>query len=182
MAKGKKRRQQYQRKLQELRHKIKQSSDAEGPPAESDAVAPAAVTSTEIPPVPGGRGEPIPLSPVQENQILRMAIAQRWDIGRLEKKAGVGVTVRNMASPDGRISNNAVKNLLGMEKQNMEAEKQAAGGETVNVKHSGAVLLPIEFIEYAPYASPGINGTNGTAGAHGPNLPPAPGPAESNGQ
>jgi hypothetical protein len=77
------------------------------------------------------------LKPYEENRLTATAIRNRWPITEKHKQAAVGVTIRNMARDDGRVSNGAVRNLLAMEAQQMEQEKRDSGetdAPTVNVQ------------------------------------------------
>lgn len=76
---------------------------------------------------PGGRGEGTPLSPVQENKIVRMMLnpRRRWRITKEAKQAAMMATLNNLDDEDGRVRNAAVANLIRMEAQNQNDQHKA---------------------------------------------------------
>lgn len=66
------------------------------------------------------------LTPGEENRIIAKLLAcKRWKATDQHKEAALGVTVRNMANDDGRVSNAAVSNLIKMESQNQADDHRA---------------------------------------------------------
>jgi hypothetical protein len=92
-------------------------------------------------PAGGGRGDSVPLSPVQQNKIVSLMIHEpRWQLTAESKGEAVSYTRRNMASDDGRVSNGAVRNLIAMESQNIaweRGDKADAAGNTTNIYVNG---------------------------------------------
>lgn len=78
----------------------------------------------------GGRGEEPYLTPVQANKIASLMIhrhrrAKGWKHTKANMQFALEVTEQNMANDDGRISNGAVRNLLAMNAQNLQMDKEA---------------------------------------------------------
>lgn len=100
----------------------------------------------------GGRGESTYLTPVQENKLISMAIHREWDIEARDKRWALRTTRRNMKQENGRISNQAVRNLLAMNKQNMDRDNPsppATATVQVNVGVQVAgVLQDPEYLEW----------------------------------
>ena len=77
----------------------------------------------------GGRGEDVYLTPVQANKIASLLIhrhkkAKGWKHTKETMKFALEVTEKNMADADGRVSNAAVRNLLAMNNQNLQMDKE----------------------------------------------------------
>jgi hypothetical protein len=88
----------------------------------------------------GGRGEEPYLTPVQQNKIYGMMIRQQWPITQTDKIQAVEVTVKNMDDENKRVVNQAVRNLVAMNAQNMEQEQRDnPQAHRVLHHHSGTV-------------------------------------------
>ena len=89
----------------------------------------------DLPPGVGG----VPPSPINdrlENQVIEKAVKaprRTWDLNDRHRDAAIGVTVRNMASEDGRVSNGAVKNMISMAGQDQKEREIEAGVPAVAV-------------------------------------------------
>ena len=89
----------------------------------------------DLPPGVGG----VPPSPINdrlENQVIEKAVKaprRTWDLNDRHRDAAIGVTVRNMASEDGRVSNGAVKNMISMAGQDQKEREIDKGVPAVAV-------------------------------------------------
>ena len=73
----------------------------------------------------GGRGDippedEYPIAGAAYNKLVGSMLnpQSRWHITPRHKEVAIGITVRNMANENGRVSNGAVSNLIKMEAQN----------------------------------------------------------------
>jgi hypothetical protein len=138
---------------------------------------------------PGGRGEGVYLTPVQENKIVRMVLnrKRRFKVTPAIKREMLETSRRNMQDEDGRVSNSAVSNLIKMESLN-QADEHHAEGETVNHVHSvderrakflgiaeriGIAGMVIDAATSKPGSDPAaIVGIPATTVTHNPNATP----------
>ena len=86
------------------------------------------------------------LTPVQENKIVTSMANKRnrWKLEEKHKDEAVGITVRNMANEDGRVSNAAVANLIRMEAQN-QADEHKAQPDLVDINVHSQILEDPDF-------------------------------------
>jgi hypothetical protein len=102
----------------------------------------------------GGRGDEPHLTPQQSNAVHGLMVrADRtvWPISADHERAAVAVTVRNMASDDGRVSNGAVKNLIAMQSQILrrdEIERGVGAGASsavniANIQNNGPTVIQL---------------------------------------
>ena len=86
------------------------------------------------------------LTPVQENKIVASMANKRnrWKLEEKHKDEAVGITVRNMANEDGRVSNAAVANLIRMEAQN-QVDEHKAQPDLVDINVHSQILEDPDF-------------------------------------
>jgi hypothetical protein len=162
----------------------------------------------EIPVDTGGRGAEPYLTPAQSNKIVQMMTTRQknrhrrcrhFDLDDEGMQWAKEVTKKNMQSEDGRVSNGAVRNWLGMNAHNRAMDTEEWEAETseqapqpergsTNVNVNVGVALPPPPAEYGgafrewaratlgiQVAAPGPNGAQEPMDSQGDASPPAAG-------
>jgi hypothetical protein len=124
---------------------------------------------------PGGQGEVSGLTPSEENVMVRMMFnpKRRWNVTRQAKRAAMAAMLANLGSPDPRVVNGAVANILKMEAQNQgdqfkAIDKMLPDKNELKVTQTDArqgVLSDPDYLAYREKQRLGVvlNGTNGHA-------------------
>lgn len=90
----------------------------------------------------------------EENRLIGMAVRQQWKLDESAKEEAVAITRKNLHDPCPRVANQAVRNFIAMNSQNMEQEARDNPKPTnqppVNVNVTLVSSLRAELVQHDP--------------------------------